>query len=107
MLGGAAIWLVTKPWFPRVSEAALGMTCVGLGALALAVALEAFQQGVFKAVVASRIIRHDVYLAREPFGFWVYFALFAVPGALLVVVPIYIALANLVSWLRRHRPFAR
>ena len=94
------VFLVTKSWLPRVSDFALGVMAVSLGTLALWMAFSSLQEGVFKGAVASKILSHDVYLAKSPGAFWTYFALFALPGLLLVIVPVCIALLGTLAHLR-------
>jgi hypothetical protein len=100
MFTAFVVCLATKPWLPRVSSVASGTMAVGLGIMALWVAVSALEKGVFEGEATSKILRHSVYRAQSPVAFWMYFTLFALPGFLLVTFPVYVLVLDIILWIQ-------
>jgi hypothetical protein len=100
MVMALAVCLVTRSWLPRVSSVASGTMAVCLGIVSLWAAFTALDKGVFEGAAASRILEHNIYRARSPVSFWMFFTLFALPGFLLVTYPIYAAVSDVILWIQ-------
>jgi hypothetical protein len=79
------VFLVTKRMWPRVSAFASAVMSASLGILCLWMAVDAIQRGHYDGVATSKIFRHGASRDKDPFLFWVFTSIFAVPGIFLVL----------------------